>query len=122
MPADNGFRAHADDRVEHRAEGASGESEQHAVSCINSGLWHGTTRDDDLLTKDGVFDKKSGVDRKAERNALMTVLKTSTNIAAKNLARDDQPRNPRENCSGSTSYRIFAAHMGRSVEASGLPM
>ena len=28
----------------------------------------------------------------------MTVLKTSINIAAKNLARDDQPRNSGENC------------------------
>jgi hypothetical protein len=25
------------------------------------GLWHGTTQDDDLLAKDGVFDKEGGV-------------------------------------------------------------
>jgi hypothetical protein len=60
MPADNGFGAHDDDRVEHRAEDASGESEQHAVSRMNSGLWHGTTQDDDLLAKDGLFDKEGG--------------------------------------------------------------
>jgi hypothetical protein len=40
--------------------GMSGESEQHAVSRMNSGLWHGTTQDDDLLAKDGVFDKEGG--------------------------------------------------------------
>ena len=60
MPADDGFGAQDDDRVEHRAEDASGESEQHAVSRMNSGLWHGTTQDDDLLAKDGVFDKEGG--------------------------------------------------------------
>jgi hypothetical protein len=60
MPADNGFGAHDDNRVEHRAEDASGENEQHAVSRMNSGLWHRTTQYDNLLAKDGVFDKEGG--------------------------------------------------------------
>jgi hypothetical protein len=60
MPTDDGFRAHDDDRVEHRAEDASGEGEQQAISRMNSGLWHGTTQDDDLLAKDCVFDKEGG--------------------------------------------------------------
>jgi hypothetical protein len=59
-PADDGFGAHDDDRVEHRAEDASGESEHDPISCTDAGLWHGTTQDDDLLAKDGVFDKEGG--------------------------------------------------------------
>jgi hypothetical protein len=33
---------------------------QHAVSRTNSGFWHRTTQDDDLLAKDGVFDTEGG--------------------------------------------------------------
>jgi hypothetical protein len=48
----------------------------------------------------------------------MTVLKTSRNIAANNLARDDQPRNPGENCGRFDLMRIFAEH--RSFDAANL--
>ena len=60
MPADDGFGAYDDDRVEHRTEDARGESEHDPISSANAGLWHGTTQDDDLLTKDGVLDKEGG--------------------------------------------------------------
>jgi hypothetical protein len=60
MPVDDGFGAHNDDRVEHRAEDESGESEQRAISRINAGVWHRTTQDDDLLANVGVFDKGGG--------------------------------------------------------------
>ena len=60
MPADNGLGAHDGDRLEHRAEKASGKSEHDPISGTDAGLWHGTTQNDDLLAKDGIFDEEGG--------------------------------------------------------------
>ena len=94
MPADDGFGAHDDDRVEHRAEDASGESEQHAILRMNAGLWHGTTQDDDLLAKGGISVSSAARVLKAERSVLRTIFRISRNIAAQSLARGDYPKNP----------------------------
>jgi hypothetical protein len=112
MPADDGFGAHDGDRLEHRAEEASGESEHDAISRTDAGLWHRTTQDDDLLAKDGIFGEEGGAGLEGRTQRARTVLKISMNIAARDLARGDHPRNPGtpKTAAGSTWYRIFAAH------------
>ena len=60
QPADDGFRPHDSDRLEHRAENASAEREHDPISGTKVGLWHGTTQDDDLLAKNNILREERG--------------------------------------------------------------
>jgi len=60
MPADEGSGPNDGDRLEHRAEEASGESKHEAISRTNAGLGHRMLQHDDLLAKDDIFGEERG--------------------------------------------------------------
>jgi len=60
MPADDGFGPHDGDRLEDRAEDASGESEHYPISGPDAGFGHRTLQHDDLLAKNDIFREEHG--------------------------------------------------------------
>jgi len=60
VPANDGFRPHDGDRLEHRAEDACSEREDDPISGTKAGHWHGTMQDDELLAKDDIFREEGG--------------------------------------------------------------